>query len=222
MSTDAKQASERQADVVTLKGAKPLPTPSQPPLPDERPSPRDDAAAQLAPSNGDEAKAPLPDGEHDAAEKPAADNASHAGEQGHENFLRRHRRSFLIGTPLALILGVAGYVYWDYASHFESTDDAFVEARQFAIAPKVPGYITEVAVTDNQRVDDRQPDRPHRPARLPRRARAGGGAGRRRHRQHREHRRADRDPAGPDQRQPGAGRAGASGADFRRAAGGAL
>jgi membrane fusion protein (multidrug efflux system) len=43
-------------------------------------------------------------------------------------------------------------MFWDYSSHFESTDDAFVEARQFAIAPKVPGYITEVAVTDNQRV----------------------------------------------------------------------
>ncbi len=67
MSTDAKQAPERpQADVVALKGPKPLPTPSQPPRPDERPSPSDDAAAQLAPNNGDEAKAPLPDGEHDA------------------------------------------------------------------------------------------------------------------------------------------------------------
>jgi membrane fusion protein, multidrug efflux system len=46
----------------------------------------------------------------------------------------------------------AGYVYWDYASHFESTDDAFIAARQFAIAPKVSGYITEVPVIDNQRV----------------------------------------------------------------------
>ena len=33
-----------------------------------------------------------------------------------------------------------------------STDDAFIAARQFAIAPKVSGYVTEVPVTDNQHV----------------------------------------------------------------------
>ena len=46
----------------------------------------------------------------------------------------------------------AGYLYWDYAAHFESTDDAFVAARQFAVAPKVAGYTTAVPVTDNQHV----------------------------------------------------------------------
>jgi membrane fusion protein (multidrug efflux system) len=45
-----------------------------------------------------------------------------------------------------------GYVYWSYASHFESTDDAFIAARQIAIAPKVTGYVTQVPVTDNQHV----------------------------------------------------------------------
>jgi membrane fusion protein (multidrug efflux system) len=45
-----------------------------------------------------------------------------------------------------------GYIYWDYARHFESTDDAFIEARQFAVAPKVSGYIVAVPVTDNQHV----------------------------------------------------------------------
>jgi len=62
--------------------------------------------------------------------------------------------------PLVLLLGAlllapvagGGYVYWDNTSHFETTDDAFIAARQFAIAPKVSGYITEVPVTDNQHV----------------------------------------------------------------------
>src|SRR5262249_53901897 len=44
------------------------------------------------------------------------------------------------------------YLYWDYSRHFESTDDAFVAARQIPIAPKVSGYVTEVPVTDNQHV----------------------------------------------------------------------
>ena len=45
-----------------------------------------------------------------------------------------------------------GYLYWDNAQHFESTDDSFIAARQFAIQPKVSGYITAVPVTDNQHV----------------------------------------------------------------------
>ncbi len=45
-----------------------------------------------------------------------------------------------------------GYLYWDNAGHFASTDDAFIAARQFTIAPKVSGYITAVPVTDNQHV----------------------------------------------------------------------
>jgi membrane fusion protein, multidrug efflux system len=47
---------------------------------------------------------------------------------------------------------LGGYFYWDYARHFESTDDAFIDARQFGIAPKVSGYVVAVPVTDNQHV----------------------------------------------------------------------
>jgi membrane fusion protein (multidrug efflux system) len=57
------------------------------------------------------------------------------------------------GLIALLVAGVAGYVYWDHTSHFESTDDAFVAARQFAIAPQVAGYVTAVPVTDNQHVN---------------------------------------------------------------------
>jgi len=47
---------------------------------------------------------------------------------------------------------IAGLLYWLDARHYESTDDAFVATRSFSIAPKVSGYVTEVAVTDNQHV----------------------------------------------------------------------
>jgi membrane fusion protein, multidrug efflux system len=53
---------------------------------------------------------------------------------------------------LFLAAAAAGYLYWDYAQHFQSTDDAFIAARQFAIAPKVSGYITAVPVSDNEHV----------------------------------------------------------------------
>jgi membrane fusion protein (multidrug efflux system) len=65
------------------------------------------------------------------------------------------RRRPVVAAIGALLLAAAlggGYLYLDYARRFESTDDAFVAARQTALAPKVPGYITAVPVTDNQHV----------------------------------------------------------------------
>jgi len=55
----------------------------------------------------------------------------------------------------ALLVGgvISGtYLWLENASHFATTDDAFIAARQFAIAPKVAGYIAAVPVTDNQHV----------------------------------------------------------------------
>jgi membrane fusion protein, multidrug efflux system len=51
-----------------------------------------------------------------------------------------------------VLVGPAGYLYWDNAAHYESTDDAFIAARQFSIAPQVPGYVVAVPVTDNEHV----------------------------------------------------------------------
>jgi membrane fusion protein, multidrug efflux system len=65
---------------------------------------------------------------------------------------RRRPVAIAAGALVFVLVLVAGYLYWDYAAHFESTDDAFVAARQFAVAPKVGGYITAVPVTDNQHV----------------------------------------------------------------------
>jgi membrane fusion protein (multidrug efflux system) len=75
-----------------------------------------------------------------------------SGGEPRKGFLRRRAMASAIGAILIAAAMGAGYIYWDEASHFESTDDAFVAARQIAIAPKVPGYVTEVPVTDNQHV----------------------------------------------------------------------
>src|SRR5438445_9883270 len=90
-----------------------------------------------------------PSPEHSDDTQQAEIQSAHEARAG---LLRRHP----IGIPIAAIVFtlalVAGYLYWDHAAHFESTDDAFVAARQFAGAPKVAGYITAVPVTDNQHV----------------------------------------------------------------------
>nr|WP_246500684.1 HlyD family secretion protein [Azospirillum rugosum] len=59
-----------------------------------------------------------------------------------------------MGLVLIAATVAGGYAYWRADIRpYESTDDAFVDARQFSIAPKVPGYVTDVAVTDNQHVE---------------------------------------------------------------------
>jgi membrane fusion protein (multidrug efflux system) len=73
-------------------------------------------------------------------------------EEPRKSFLRRRPIASASGAILAAAVLGAGYVYLDYTGHFQSTDDAFIAARQIAIAPKVPGYVTQVPVTDNQHV----------------------------------------------------------------------
>jgi membrane fusion protein, multidrug efflux system len=74
------------------------------------------------------------------------------GKQSRNSVLRRRPVVSAIGAILlASVLG-GGYVYLDNARRFQSTDDAFIAARQFALAPKVSGYLTAVPVTDNEHV----------------------------------------------------------------------
>jgi membrane fusion protein (multidrug efflux system) len=76
----------------------------------------------------------------------ALDQKSRAG------LVRRHPFAVAVAAVLFAAVAGAGYVYWDYARHFETTDDAYIAARQFPIAPKVAGYITAVPVSDNEHV----------------------------------------------------------------------
>jgi membrane fusion protein, multidrug efflux system len=85
-------------------------------------------------------------------EERSAEQDRETGEKRRAQFLRRHPFLFVLGLVLLAVATAAGYVYWDYSRRFESTDDAFIAARQFAVAPKVSGYITAVPVTDNQHV----------------------------------------------------------------------
>jgi membrane fusion protein, multidrug efflux system len=91
-------------------------------------------------------------GENQGGDDQHPDQDREDGDKPRRGFVRRHPFRFVIGLFLLIVAGAGGYLYWDYANHFESTDDAFIAARQFPIAPKVAGYITAVPVTDNQHV----------------------------------------------------------------------
>jgi membrane fusion protein (multidrug efflux system) len=68
--------------------------------------------------------------------------------------LREHWILAGLGACVLLIALTGGVAYWLQVRHFESTDDAFVAARSFSVAPKVGGYVASVPVTDNQHVKD--------------------------------------------------------------------
>ena len=87
-----------------------------------------------------------------SADPPEENRPQTASKERRAGLLRRRPVASAIGAALLATAIAGGYLYVDYTSHFESTDDAFVAARQFSIAPKVAGYITAVPVTDNQHV----------------------------------------------------------------------
>jgi membrane fusion protein (multidrug efflux system) len=80
------------------------------------------------------------------------DESSASAPGGVGGFLREHKLVAMIGMVVFIIAAIVTLIWWLNARHFESTDDAFIDARQFAVAPKVTGYIIDVEVTDNQHV----------------------------------------------------------------------
>jgi membrane fusion protein (multidrug efflux system) len=95
------------------------------------------------------ADAPVIDAPPDSA---GGNGPQGGGEKKRPGILRRRPVLVALVAIGLAAAGGAGYVYWDFTSHFESTDDAFIAARQFAVAPKVSGYISAVPVTDNEHV----------------------------------------------------------------------
>ncbi|MGR9578025.1 HlyD family secretion protein [Pandoraea sputorum] len=64
------------------------------------------------------------------------------------------RRLAMRGAIVVAAIAVLGYgtYWWTTARYLESTDDAYVGGDVTVLGPKVPGYIAEVLVTDNQTV----------------------------------------------------------------------
>jgi membrane fusion protein, multidrug efflux system len=110
-------------------------------------SDRSDVTARApSPDESPAAKAPASSAQVEAAQPQATHKGHRAG------FLRRRPVVSAIGAMLLAAALGGGYLYLDYARHFQSTDDAFIAARQSSLAPKVSGYLTAVPVTDNQHV----------------------------------------------------------------------
>ena len=95
-------------------------------------------------------RAPAP--EVPASEAPALSPLEGATKSSQKGFLRRRPVVSAIGALLLASALGGGHLYLNQIEHFQSTDDAFIAARQTSLAPKVSGYITAVPVTDNEHV----------------------------------------------------------------------
>ncbi len=84
---------------------------------------------------------------------------SYVSEEKPQISLRPSRQAIKrAALALALSLGVAGaadfgYGYLTTGRYLETTDDAYVKADSTIVSPKVSGYIAEVLVGDNEKVE---------------------------------------------------------------------
>jgi membrane fusion protein (multidrug efflux system) len=63
------------------------------------------------------------------------------------------RIGLIVGVVVVLVaLAIWFTHYWTRGRYEQETNDAYLQADQVAIAPKVAGYVNEVLVTDNQQV----------------------------------------------------------------------
>jgi membrane fusion protein, multidrug efflux system len=118
---------------------------------DDRPAPvtEDPATPRHDPlgERRDDHGLPLHSGQVDAAsgrEKP---------EQERPRSRPRRRLLLMLAVIVVIALTVAGYIWWQYARQFETTDDAFIDTRIVTISPQIAGAIVDVPVDDNQFVD---------------------------------------------------------------------
>ena len=130
--------------------------------------------------------------------------------------LRARRRMVLILTALVIVAVAATVFWWVNSVAYESTDDAFIDARTVPVSAQISAAIVDVPVTDNQlveagavllRLDDRD---------YPGSGRSGQGADEPGAGEHRQCRSAGRGAAGAHRAGRETDRAVAGGAHFRK------
>ncbi len=148
------------------------------PRADARPRERPDAKPDTGRTPADKQRGG--DDENDSGDK---------GEDGKKDDGKKPstRWPLIILAIVVVLAAIGGGVWWFLHRDQTNTDDAYTDGRAVMIAPQVNGYVTQLAVNDNQFVHKGRPARADRPAPLcgftrpgPRAARSGAGAARQR------------------------------------------
>jgi membrane fusion protein (multidrug efflux system) len=78
-----------------------------------------------------------------------------AGKDDDKDKPQKRSRWPLIALAVAVVIAaIVALVYWLMTKDQQNTDDAYTDGRAVMIAPKVGGYVTLLAVNDNQRVHE--------------------------------------------------------------------
>jgi membrane fusion protein (multidrug efflux system) len=103
------------------------------------------------------AEQPWTDTEQTGREHPEAAEPDRAPAKS-ERTRRSWRKPLLLAVGALVVVGGLAYggAYYAHARHVETTDDAFVDADIVQVAPRVPGRVAKVYVTDNQLVKQGQ------------------------------------------------------------------
>ena len=69
------------------------------------------------------------------------------------NPVLKKRLPLIVAAVVGLALLVGGFFWWQGKQRWEATDNAFVQADTTEVSPQIEGYVVEVLVGDNQRVE---------------------------------------------------------------------
>ena len=64
----------------------------------------------------------------------------------------KKRLPLIVAGVVVIALLIGGFFWWQNKQRWEATDNAFVQADTTLVSPQINGYVTEVLVSDNQRV----------------------------------------------------------------------
>ncbi|HVY16402.1 MAG TPA: HlyD family secretion protein [Rhodopila sp.] len=64
----------------------------------------------------------------------------------------RRRLGFILAGVVLLAIVGGGAQYWLVSRHYESTDDAMIDANTTQVAPRIAGQVTQILFADNQHV----------------------------------------------------------------------
>ncbi|WP_407160506.1 HlyD family secretion protein [Bradyrhizobium sp. STM 3557] len=108
--------------------------------------------AQTKPRGALAEKPQSPEQRPGQSEAPAEQHGDSSSKPSFRDRLRQHPVLTAVVVCVLIAAAAGALAYWLDVRHYESTDDAFIAARSFSVAPKVGGYVTDVPVTDNQHV----------------------------------------------------------------------